>query len=50
MKTIGDWYDEQRRKAATLEGQLAAAKKDGADYETLRRLERELEQARNTGD
>ena len=53
---IGDWYETQRRRAATLAGLLEIAKQELAErptpelHERVRRLERELEQARYVGD
>lgn len=48
--TPGDYYDRCRKEAEEALARLNEARASGADYATLRRLERELEQARNTGD
>jgi len=46
----GDSYDRQATLAHRLSEALRQAKADGADPAKIRRLERQLEQARYTGD
>ncbi len=47
---IYEYYAEKRRKAAEFREKLAKAKAEGADRDTIDRLERQLELALYTGD
>jgi hypothetical protein len=50
MSTPGDYYDRKTAEARRLREELAAARKNGADGATIRRLERALERAEYVGD
>ena len=47
---IAEYYESKRRQAVQLLAEIALAKANGADRETIKRLERQLELARYTGD
>lgn len=47
---IGRYYDNKRKEALAASEALRKAKSEGADYQTIQRLERRLESARYVGD